>query len=47
MIKYLSMAALMVVGAIMTGCSSDDNIDNPQQPANKDNGTVRGQAQGP
>lgn len=35
--KYLSMAALMVVGAIMTGCSSDDNIDNPQQPANKDN----------
>ena len=37
MIKYLSMAALMVVGAIMTGCSSDDNIDNPQQPANKDN----------
>lgn len=35
--KYLSMAALMVVGAILTGCSSDDNIDNPQQPANKDN----------
>jgi len=31
------MAALLVVGAIMTGCSSDDNIDNPQQPANKDN----------
>ena len=31
------MAALLVVGAIMTGCSSDDNIDNPQQPANNDN----------
>ena len=31
------MAALLVVGAIMTGCSSDDNIDNPQQPENKDN----------
>ena len=35
--KYLSMAALLVVGAILTGCSSDDNIDNPQQPANNDN----------
>ena len=35
--KFLSMAALLVVGAIMTGCSSDDNINNPQQPANKDN----------
>ena len=35
--RFLSMAALLVVGAIMTGCSSDDNIDNPQQPANKDN----------
>ena len=35
--KFLSMAALLVVGAIMTGCSSDDNIDNPQQPSNKDN----------
>lgn len=31
------MAALLVVGAIMTGCSNDDNIDNPQQPANNDN----------
>jgi len=31
------MAALLVVGAIMTGCSSDDNIDNPQQPKNNDN----------
>ena len=35
--RFLSMAALLVVGTIMTGCSSDDNIDNPQQPANKDN----------
>lgn len=35
--RFLSMAALLVVGAIMTGCSSDDNIDNPQQPVNKDN----------
>lgn len=35
--RFLSMAALLVVGGIMTGCSSDDNIDNPQQPANKDN----------
>ena len=34
---FLSMAALLVVGAIMTSCSNDDNIDNPQQPANKDN----------
>ena len=31
------MAALLVVGAIMTGCSNDDNIDNPQQPTNNDN----------
>lgn len=35
--RFLSMAALLVVGAIMTGCSSDDIIDNPQQPTNKDN----------
>ncbi len=35
--RFLSMAALLVVGAIMTGCSNEDNIDNPQQPANKDN----------
>ena len=35
--RFLSMAALLVVGAIMTGCSSDDNIDNPQQPSNKYN----------
>ena len=35
--RFLSMAALLVVGAIMTSCSSDDNIDNPQQPKNNDN----------
>ena len=35
--RYLSMAALLVVGAIISGCSNDDNIDNPQQPANNDN----------
>lgn len=35
--RFLSMAALLVVGAIMTGCSNEDNIDNPQQPANIDN----------
>lgn len=36
--KYLSMAALALVGAIMTGCSSSDDdsiIDNPQQPESK------------
>ena len=35
--RFLSMAALLVVGAIMTGCSSDDNIDNLQQPESTDN----------
>lgn len=36
--NFLSMAALALVGAMMTGCSSEDNvIDNPQQPQNKDN----------
>ena len=35
--RFLSMAALLVVGAIMTGCSNEDNIDTPQQPANNDN----------
>ena len=35
--RFLSMATLLVVGAIMTGCSNEDNIDNPQQPANKGN----------
>ena len=34
--RFLSMAALLVVGTIMTGCSNEDNIDN-QQPANNDN----------
>ena len=33
-IKFLSMAALALVGAMMTGCSSDDNI---LQPENKNN----------
>ena len=32
--KYLSMAALALVGAVMTGCSNDDNY---QQPENKNN----------
>ena len=37
-IKFLSMAALALVGAIMTSCSNDDNIiDEPQQPENKSN----------
>ena len=36
--RFLSMAALAVMGAVMTGCSSDDNfIDEPQQPENKSN----------
>ena len=36
--RFLSMAALALVGAVMTGCSSDDNfIDEPQQPENKSN----------
>ena len=35
-IKFLSMAALALVGAVMTGCSSDDDniIETPQQPEN-------------
>ena len=34
--NFLSMAALALVGAMMTGCSSDDDsiISNPQQPEN-------------
>lgn len=32
--NFLSMAALALMGAMMTGCSSDDNFDNPQQPEN-------------
>ena len=35
--NFLSMAALALMGAMMTGCSSDDNFDNPQQPENKSN----------
>ena len=35
--RFLSMAALLVVGAIMTGCSNEDNIDNQQQSTSKDN----------
>ena len=33
--NFLSMAALALMGAMMTGCSSDDNFDYPQQPENK------------
>ena len=36
--RFLSMAALALVGAVMTGCTNDDNIiDEPQQPASKSN----------
>lgn len=35
--NYLSMAALALVGAVMTGCSSEDNIASNQQPAKQDN----------
>ena len=36
--RFLSMAALALVGAVIVGCSSDDNfIDEPQQPENKSN----------
>ena len=35
--KYLSMAALALVGAAVTGCSSDDNIIADEQPAKQDN----------
>jgi len=34
---FLSMAALALVGAMMTGCSSDDNFAVEQQPENKNN----------
>ncbi len=38
MYKFLSMAALALVGATFTGCSGDDNIiDQPQQPETKNN----------
>ena len=37
-IKFLSMAALALVGAVMTGCSNDDEIiETPQQPVNSQN----------
>ena len=36
--RFLSMVALALVGAVMTGCSSDDNsISEPQQPETKSN----------
>ena len=35
--NFLSMAALALVGAMMTGCSSDDNFAVEQQPENKNN----------
>ena len=36
--RFLSIAALVLVGLVMTGCSGDDNIiDEPQQPANTNN----------
>ena len=36
--KYLSMAALALMGSIMTGCTDEDNlIDTPQQSEYKDN----------
>lgn len=36
--KFLSVAALALMGAILTGCSSEDSIaEQPKQPASKDN----------
>ena len=35
--NYLSMAALALVGIVITGCSSEDNIASNQQPAKQDN----------
>lgn len=35
--NFLSMAALALMGAMMTGCSSDDNFAVEQQPENKNN----------
>ena len=35
--KFLSMAALAMVGAVMTGCSSEDNVIDQTQTATKNN----------
>ena len=35
--KFLSMAALAMVGAVMTGCSSEDNVIDQAQTATKNN----------
>ena len=37
-IKFLSMAALVLVGAVTSSCSSDSSdFDDPKQPANPKN----------
>lgn len=40
--RFLSMTALALVGAVMTGCSGDDDsiINNPQQPMNSNNSAI-------
>ena len=35
--RFLSMAALAMVGLVMTGCSSEDDFADIQQPENKNN----------
>ena len=35
--KFFSMAALALMGAVMTACSSEDNLAGNQQPAKQDN----------
>lgn len=35
--KFLSMAALALVGAVMTSCSNEDDLANSQQPEKKSN----------
>ena len=35
--RFLSMAALAMVGLVMTGCSSEDDFADIQQPENKSN----------
>ena len=35
--KFFSMAALALMGAMITGCSSEDNLAGNQQPAKQDN----------